>query len=456
MPSSWTPAAWRDRPAHQQPAWPDADALAKAEATLTRMPPLVFAGEARTLKERLGEVARGRGFLLQGGDCAESFEAFHPDAIRDTLRVLLQMSVVLTFGASVPVVKVARMAGQFAKPRSKPTETRDGVTLPSYRGDIINDLAFDATARTPDPARMVQAYHQSSATLNLLRAFTQGGYAGLHEVHRWNLEFVDGPLGDAYRDLADRIDDALGFMEACGITSDTAPQLRETELFTAHEALLLPFEQALTRQDSVSRRWYGCSAHFLWIGDRTRQPDGAHVAYLSGVDNPIGIKCGPSLPVDDLLGLLDTLDPHREPGRITLITRMGASGLAEGLPKLVRAVQREGRPVVWVTDPMHGNTQVTESGLKTRDFEDVMSEVHTFFEVHAAEGTHAGGIHVEMTGLEVTECTGGAQKLHADALAERYDTRCDPRLNASQALELAFLVGEHLSQQRTRAPSPER
>lgn len=445
---SWTPDRWRALPAAQQPDWPDADALHAVERRLATMPPLVFAGEARSLRTHLARVARGEAFLLQGGDCAESFDAFHPDTIRDTLRVLLQMAVVLSFGSALPVVKVARMAGQFAKPRSLATETRDGVTLPAYRGDIVNDLPFDAASRRPDPSRMVQAYHQSSATLNLLRAFTQGGFADLHEVHRWNLEFVDGAQGERYRVLADRIGEALMFMAACGVNSSTAPQLRETELFTAHEALLLPYEQALTRVDSLTGRWYDCSAHFLWIGDRTRQPDGAHVAFLAGVDNPIGVKCGPSLDPDTLRHLLDRLDPDRVPGRITLITRLGAGRVATALPPLIRAVKADGREVVWVSDPMHGNTRMTGDGLKTREFEDVLSEVRDVFDVHAAEGTHAGGIHVEMTGKDVTECTGGAQGLHDGALSQRYDTRCDPRLNASQSIELAFLVAESLRARR--------
>ena len=441
----WHPDRWRTLHAAQAPEYDDADALARVEARLRRVPPLVFAGEARRLRTQLGAVARGEAFLLQGGDCAESFAELHPDTIRDTFRVLLQMAVVLCFGATSPVVKMGRMAGQFAKPRSAGTETRDGVTLPAYRGDIINGIEFTPEARRNDPERMVQAYHQSAATLNLLRAFAQGGYADLQRVHRWTLDFVaDSPQGERYRALADRLDEALRFMAACGVTSDTVPQLRETELFTAHEALLLPYEQALTRIDSLTGAWYDCSAHFLWIGERTRQLDGAHVDFLSGVGNPIGVKVGPGVTPDELLALIDRLDPDNEAGRLTLISRMGADRVGERLPDLVRATRREGRHVVWCCDPMHGNTQVAFNGLKTRDFNRVLREVRAFFEVHAAEGSHAGGVHVEMTGKDVTECLGGAQAIDEAGLDQRYDTHCDPRLNASQAIELAFMLADEL------------
>jgi 3-deoxy-7-phosphoheptulonate synthase len=449
MTDPWSPDRWRSRPASQLPEYADQTALADVERRLRTCPPLVFAGEARRLQEELARVARGEAFLLQGGDCAESFAEFHPDTIRDTFRVLLQMAVVLAFGAKSPVVKVGRLAGQFAKPRSAGTETRDGITLPSYRGDIINGLPFTPQERNPNPERMLQAYNQSAATLNLLRAFAQGGYADLQAVHGWNLGFVaDSPQGARYSALADRISEALDFMAACGVTSRTVHQLRETELFTAHEALHLNYEQALTRVDSLTGHWYDCSAHFLWIGDRTRQLDGAHVDFLSGVGNPIGLKCGPSLHADDLIRLIDRLNPLNTPGRLTLITRMGADKVSDLLPPLVRRVRDEGRTVVWVCDPMHGNTHSTADGTKTRDFERIRQEVQAFFEVHAAEGTVAGGVHFEMTGKDVTECVGGAQAIDEASLADRYHTHCDPRLNASQALELAFLLAEHLRRER--------
>jgi 3-deoxy-7-phosphoheptulonate synthase len=445
MPTPWTPETWRNRPIRQAPAYPDTVRLAAMEDKLRTYPPLVFAGEARRLKAALAQVADGRAFVLQGGDCAESFSEFTANIIRDTFRVLLQMSVVLTFGASVPVVKLGRMAGQFAKPRSSDIETRDGESFPSYRGDIVNGPDFSAEARIPDPARMETGYFQSAGTLNLLRAFASGGYADLHEVHRWNLGFVErSPMVARYRDLSQRIDETLAFMQACGITSGTTPQIRETDFYTSHEALLLPYEQALTRVDSTSGDWYACSAHFLWIGDRTRQPDGAHVEFLRGVKNPIGLKVGPTTPPDDLLRLIDTLNPADEPGRLTLIVRMGADKVEKLFPPLLRAVKRSGRRVVWICDPMHGNTHSTNGGLKTRRFEDILSEVRGFFDAHAAEGTWAGGVHVEMTGREVTECVGGARNLSYLDLTERYETFCDPRLNAEQSLELAFLVAEEL------------
>ncbi|KAA5609797.1 3-deoxy-7-phosphoheptulonate synthase class II [Rhodovastum atsumiense] len=457
MSTTWTPDSWRSRPIRQVPAYPDPAALAAVEAKLRGYPPLVFAGEVRRLKAALALAAEGRAFVLQGGDCAESFQDFTANIIRDTFRVLLQMAVVLTFGASVPVVKLGRMAGQFAKPRSSDTETRDGETLPSYRGDIVNGPDFTPEARVPDPHRMEMGYFQAAGTLNLLRAFATGGYADLHEVHRWNLGFVArSPLVERYQDLAHRIDETLAFMSACGIFSGTTPQIRETDFFTSHEALLLPYEQALTRVDSTSGDWYGCSAHFLWIGDRTRQPDGAHVEFMRGLKNPLGLKVGPSTSVDDLLRLIDLLNPDDEPGRLTLISRMGAEKIATFLPPLLRAVHREGRRVVWLCDPMHGNTISSNAGLKTRSFDAILAEVRGFFDAHAAEGTWAGGVHVEMTGHEVTECIGGAHGLTMMDLPERYETFCDPRLNAEQSLELAFLIAEELKARRLpfdRAPS---
>ncbi len=447
--ADWSLTSWRSRPALQMPVYPDAASLGAAEARLRRYPPLVFAGEARKLKASLAKVAAGEAFLLQGGDCAESFADFTANNIRDTFRVLLQMAVVLTYGAGVPVVKVGRMAGQFAKPRSSNVEKVGDVELPSYRGDNVNGFEFTADARRPDPERMVQAYNQSAATLNLLRAFAQGGYADLHEVNRWNLDFVrSSPASERYQDLAARLDETLNFMAACGLTSATTPQIAETDFFTSHEALLLQYEEALTRVDSTSGDWYDCSAHMLWIGDRTRQPDGAHVEFMRGVRNPIGFKCGPSLSPEDTLRLIDTLNPANEPGRIVLIVRMGAEKVAEKLPALVRAVEREGKSVVWSCDPMHGNTITANNGRKTRHFDSILNEVKAFFAVHRAEGTHPGGVHFEMTGQEVTECIGGSTDITVDNLNERYETQCDPRLNASQALELAFLLAEQLKSER--------
>jgi 3-deoxy-7-phosphoheptulonate synthase len=451
----WTPLSWRDRPIQQSPVYPDAEALGQVEQRLQGYPPLVFAGEARRLKAALAQAADGGAFVLQGGDCAESFGDFNANMIRDTFRVLLQMAVVLTFGARVPVVKLGRMAGQYAKPRSSDTETIDGETLPSYRGDTINGPAFTAADRIPDPARMETGYFQSAGTLNLLRAFASGGYADLHEVHRWNLSFAArSPLASRYQDLATRIDETLGFMAACGINSSTTPQIRETDFYTSHEALLLPYEQALTRVDSTSGDWYACSAHFLWIGDRTRQPEGAHVEFLRGVRNPIGIKVGPTTEIADLLRLIEILNPTDEPGRITLISRMGAERVMQKLPPLLRAVQAEGRRVLWLCDAMHGNTVTTARKVKTRSFEAILAEVRGFFDVHAAEGSWAGGVHVEMTGREVTECVGGAHRLTEADLGERYETFCDPRLNAEQSLELAFLVAEELKARRAPRPLP--
>jgi 3-deoxy-7-phosphoheptulonate synthase len=449
MAAKWSPESWRKRAISQVPEYADAAALAQVEQTLSRFPPLVFAGEARRLKEYLGEVAEGNAFLLQGGDCAESFAEFRADNIRDTFRVLLQMAVVLTFGAACPVVKLGRMAGQFAKPRSAPTEIQGGKELPSYRGDIVNGIDFDEASRQPDPQRLLQAYNQSAATLNLLRAFAQGGFADLHKVHQWNLKFVAGSSqGERYDELAARIDEALAFMEACGVTPDKVPQLRETDFYTSHEALLLNYEQTLTRIDSLTGQWYDCSAHLVWIGDRTRQLDGAHVEFMRGVQNPIGLKCGPSLPADDLLRLIDVLNPENVPGRLTLIARMGADKVETMLPPLLRAVKRAGRKVVWACDPMHGNTIKATSGYKTRPFDRILAEVRGFFAAHRTEGTYAGGVHVEMTGQEVTECIGGAQAISEASLGDRYHTHCDPRLNASQALELAFVIAEHLKVER--------
>jgi 3-deoxy-7-phosphoheptulonate synthase len=449
MSKKWSPESWRGLPIRQVPGYMDETALKRVEATLRNYPPLVFAGEARRLQDRLADVAAGKAFLLQGGDCAESFAEFHPNNIRDMFKVLLQMAVVLTFGGGMPVVKVGRLAGQFAKPRSSDIEKQCEVTLPSYRGDIINGIEFDKAAREPDPARMIQAYSQSAATLNLLRAFAQGGYADLHRVHAWNQDFVaDSPQGARYKELADRLTETLGFMEACGITSETTPQIRETEFYTSHEALFLSFEEALTRVDSTTDQWYDCSAHLVWIGDRTRQLDGAHVEFMRGIKNPIGMKCGPSLEPDDLIRLIDRLNPKNVAGRLTLITRMGADKVEAKLPPLIRAVEREGKKIVWCIDPMHGNTTTAASGLKTRHFDRILDELHRAFAIHGAEGTHAGGVHFELTGQNVTECIGGAQEISEEELGHRYLTHCDPRLNASQALELAFEIAEALKRER--------
>lgn len=446
MASNWTPDGWKSREARHLPVYGDTSELAEVEETLTTFPPLVFAGEARALKADLAEVAEGRGFLLQGGDCAESFAEFHPDNIRDTFRVLLQMAVVLTFASKQPVVKVGRIAGQFAKPRSAATEKQGDKELPSYFGDIINGIDFGDESRRNDPQRMVQAYGQSAATLNLLRAFATGGYANLRQVHRWTLDHISrSPWAQRFGETADRISEALDFMAACGVDPETVPQLQGTSFYTSHEALLLPYEQALTRRDSLTGDWYDCSAHMLWIGDRTRFEGSAHVEFLRGVGNPIGMKCGPSLEPDTLLRMLDTLNPAREAGRMTLITRFGHEKVEEGLPKLVRAVKAEGHPVVWSCDPMHGNVIKTDTGFKTRPFDRILSEVRGFFAVHRAEGTHAGGIHIEMTGQDVTECTGGAVAITDEALADRYHTHCDPRLNAAQSIELAFLMADMLN-----------
>ena len=445
MPSPWTPFGWRAKPALQMPDYPDPAALAAAETRLAAYPPLVFAGEARDLMGQLARAAEGKAFLLQGGDCAESFAEFKADNIRDTFKVLLQMTVVLMYGAGLPVVKVGRLAGQFAKPRSAPTEEQGGVSLPAYRGDIVNRMEFTPEARRPDPERMIEAYFRSASTLNLLRAFALGGYADLHKVHKWNLDFVkDSPAGARYEALASNIDSALIFMEACGITAESVPQVKEASFFTSHEALLLPYEQALTRRDSLTGDWYDCSAHMLWIGDRTRQPDGAHVEFLRGVNNPLGLKCGPTTKADELLRLIDILNPANAPGRLTLIARMGADQVEKMLPPLVRAVKREGKKVLWSCDPMHGNTIKAANGYKTRAFDRILKEVRGFFGVHHGEGTHAGGVHFEMTGQDVTECVGGARKISEADLSSRYHTHCDPRLNGQQAIDLAFLIAENL------------
>ena len=448
MATNWTANSWRDFKGLHMPEYPDATKLAETEELLGSYPPLVFAGEARSLKQDLAEVAAGKAFLLQGGDCAESFAEFHPNNIRDTFRVILQMAVVLTYASKLPVVKVGRMAGQFAKPRSSDVEVQDGVELPSYRGDIINGIEFDSSRRDPDPERMVRAYNQAAATLNLLRAFSTGGYANLKQVHGWTHDFMArSPWAKKFEEMADRIGEALAFMEACGINPDTVPQLKATSFYTSHEALLLPYEQCLTRQDSLTGDWYDTSAHFLWIGDRTRFEGSAHVEFLRGIGNPIGLKCGPSLTPDALLKMLDTLNPAREPGRITLITRFGHDKIESGLPPLVRAVKQSGHPVIWSCDPMHGNVIKAESGYKTRPFDRILSEVRGFFAVHRAEGTFAGGIHCEMTGQNVTECTGGGVAITDASLGDRYHTHCDPRLNAAQSLELAFLLAEMLNQE---------
>jgi 3-deoxy-7-phosphoheptulonate synthase len=449
MSKPWSPDSWRSLPIRQVPEYPDPAQLAEVEAKLKGYPPLVFAGEARSLKKALGDVALGKAFLLQGGDCAESFVEFHPNNIRDTFRVLLQMAVVLTFAAACPVVKVGRMAGQFAKPRSEPFERQGDVELPSYRGDNVNGPEFTPEARVPNPDRLIQAYLQSAATLNLLRAFAQGGYADLHSVHRWNLGYIaNSPQGERYRELADRITEALSFMEACGVNPDSTPSLRQTDFYTSHEALLLGYEQAMTREDSTQGGWYDTSAHMVWIGDRTRQVDGAHVEFMRGIRNPIGMKVGPSMDPDELVRLSEVLNPANEPGRLTLIVRMGHDQVEKKLPPLIRAIQRAGRVVVWSCDPMHGNTIKTASGIKTRPFDRILSEVRSFFAVHQGEGTYAGGVHFEMTGQDVTECIGGAQEIGELQLADRYQTQCDPRLNASQALELAFLIAEGLKNER--------
>jgi 3-deoxy-7-phosphoheptulonate synthase len=449
MASRWTPDSWRQKPVEQSPAYPDAARLAAVEAQLAGFPPLVFAGEARKLKKALAGVAEGKAFLLQGGDCAESFAEHSADNIRDFFRVFLQMAVVLTFAGALPVVKIGRIAGQFAKPRSSDVETLNGVSLPSYRGDIVNDIAFTEASRVPDPERQLNAYRQSAATLNLLRAFATGGYANLENAHRWMLGFIkDSPQAARYEELAGRITEALDFMRACGIDPESHPEMRSTDFYTSHEALLLGYEQAMTRNDSTSGDWYATSGHMVWIGDRTRQPGNAHVEYCRGIKNPIGLKCGPSLGAEELVRLIDLLNPDNEAGRLTLICRFGAEKVADHLPKLIRAVEREGRTVVWSCDPMHGNTIKAANGYKTRPFDRVMSEIRGFFAVHQAEGTIPGGVHLEMTGKDVTECTGGARAISEMDLHDRYHTYCDPRLNADQSIEAAFLIAGLLKTSR--------
>jgi 3-deoxy-7-phosphoheptulonate synthase len=456
MAPRWAPDSWRSKPIEQAPTYPDAGALAQVEGQLATFPPLVFAGEARQLKADLARVAAGEAFLLQGGDCAESFAEHSADAIRDFFRVLLQMAVVLTYAGGSPVVKLGRIAGQFAKPRSAPNERQNGKELPSYRGDIVNGIEFTEEARVPDPQRMLMAFRQSAATLNLLRAFAQGGYANLDHVHRWNLGFVkDSPAGHRYQELSEHIAESLRFMRACGLAPENTPQLRTTSVYTSHEALLLGYEQAFTRIDSTSGDWYATSGHSLWVGDRTRSLDHAHIEYLRGIKNPIGVKCGPSLVPDELLRLIDVLSPANEPGRLTLICRFGTDQVAKHLPALIRAVEREGKSVVWACDPMHGNTIKAAGGYKTRPFDLILAEVENFFDVHRSEGTHAGGLHIEMTGQNVTECVGGSKAVTETTLSDRYHTHCDPRLNADQSLELAFIVAERLKRDREGRPEPE-
>ena len=455
MSERWTPDSWRARPVQQMPQYPDAKALADVEAQLATFPPLVFAGEARNLKKALGRVARGEAFLLQGGDCAESFAEHGANNIRDFFRVLLQMAVVLTYAGALPVVKVGRIAGQFAKPRSSPTEKANGVELPSYRGDIVNDIAFTAEARTPDPQRQLMAYRQSAATLNLLRAFATGGFANLGSVHQWMLGFLkDSPQSRRYKELADRISEALNFMRACGLDLESHPELRATDFYTSHEALLLGYEQAFTRVDSTTGDWYATSGHMIWIGDRTRQLDHAHVEYFRGIKNPIGLKCGPSLKPDELLKLDRRAQSRQRAGPADPDHALRRRKVGEHLPAMVRAIQREGRSVVWSCDPMHGNTISSNSGYKTRPFDRILSEVKAFFAVHAAEGTHAGGVHLEMTGQDVTECIGGARAITYEDLSDRYHTVCDPRLNAEQSIDMAFLIAEFLKQERAGKAAP--
>jgi len=445
MMTRWSRSSWREKPALHLPAYPDAAALERAEAQLSVMPPLVFPGEARRLKAQLADVAAGRAFLLQGGDCAESFQEFSADLIRDTFRLILQMAVVMTFAGGKPVVKVGRIAGQFAKPRSASTETRDGETLPSYLGDIVNDTEFNAVARAPDPERLLRAYAQSSASLNLLRAMAQGGFADLHNIHGWTLDFVAGsPAAARYRELADKITESLAFMAALNITPENHPDLRRVDVFTSHEALLLPYEEALTGVDPDTGEAFAGSAHMVWIGERTRQLGGAHVEYARGIANPIGLKCGPTLAPDELIRLVDALNPFNDAGRLTLIGRFGADKAADRLPQLMDSVKREGRAVVWSCDPMHGNTITAGGGFKTRPFDRIVGELETFIAVARAEGVHPGGVHLEMTGQNVTECLGGARALSEAELSARYQTSCDPRLNADQALELAFRIAEAL------------
>ncbi len=454
MTGDWTKSAWRSKPRIQMPDYPDQGKLDRVQNQLAMSPPLVFAGEVRQLRNELAKVCEGKAFLLQGGDCAESFQEYNADSIRDTFRVLLQMAIVLTFGAKRPIVKIGRMAGQFAKPRSSSVETVDDVELPSYRGDMINDIEFSESSRIPDPERMLTAYSQSAATLNLLRAFSHGGYADITRVHTWNLEFTEKSDSEKYHQIANRITDALEFMEAAGVNAEKLNTLRQVDFYTSHEALLLEYEEMLSRVDSLTGDIIAGSGHFIWIGDRTRQPDGAHVEFCRGVQNPLGIKCGPSITPEDLKVLLEKLNPQNEAGRITLIARFGNNKVADYLPNLIKAVKEAGANVIWSCDPMHGNTEKSSSGYKTRRFENVLGEVHQFFDVHHDEGTIPGGVHFEMTGKDVTECTGGLSAVSDEDLGDRYHTVCDPRLNSSQALELAFLVSEELASRISRNNGP--
>ena len=444
---TWNPNTWRNYPVVQMPKYVNQKSLSSVEAKLSLKPPLVFAGEVQQLKRSLHLVEKGEAFILQGGDCAESFTQFSANGIRDTFKVLLQMAVILTFGSSMPIIKIGRIAGQFAKPRSSDIEVLNGVELPSYRGDMINDMEFNKASREPDPHRLIEGYEQSAATLNLIRAFAQGGMADLAKVHEWTLGFLaDTPETTKYQEVADRISESLNFMKACGLTSDTASQLKETEFYTSHEALLLNYEEALTREDTITaeKGWYSTSAHLLWVGDRTRQHDHGHIEFLSGIQNPIGIKCGPSLEPDDLIRLIEKINPENDTGKVVLICRMGSEKVLEHLPKLIRKIQSEGKKVIWCCDPMHGNTIKSSNGFKTRPFAKILDEVKLFFKIHMNEGTFPGGVHVEMTGKDVTECTGGIKLIDDDDLSSRYHTACDPRLNASQSLELAFLIAEEL------------
>lgn len=450
--SEWTPKSWRNFPIKQHPIYPQIKELEAVEAELKNYPPLVFAGEARNLKKHFEEASKGRAFLLQGGDCAESFLQFHAVGIRDLFKVIIQMGAILTFAGSCPIIKVGRIAGQFAKPRSSDTEIIDGIELPSYRGDMINAMGFDTTSRVPDPKRMLQAYHQSASTLNLIRAFAQGGLADLNEVHRWNLDFVkNNDFGKKYEELADAITQTLGFMKACGINTENTPTLKETEFYTSHEALLLNYEEQLVRQDSLSGEWYDCSAHMLWIGERTRGLDEAHLEFLRGIKNPVGVKIGPKATKEDILGICDVLNPDNEAGRLNFIVRMGKDVIEKNLPKLLKTLNPEGREILWSCDPMHGNTVKASSGYKTRIFDSILNEVKSFFEIHQAEGSYAGGVHLEMTGQDVTECVGGSQAITEAGLACNYNTQCDPRLNATQAIELAFLIADILKARNARS-----
>ena len=442
---SWSLSSWRDFPIKQQPEYKDKELLKKVEEELKTFPPLIFSGEARSLKEKLALAGRGEAFIIQGGDCAESFAAFNADTIKNLFKLILQMSVVVAYSSGKPVVKIGRLAGQFAKPRSSDFEERDGVKLPSYRGDIINDIAFSKEAREADPNRMIRAYYQSAATMNLLRAFSRGGLADLTKVHQWNLDFIKShPIGKRYEEISCQIDKAMKFLKAAGLTPDNTPQLKQTTLYTSHEALLLNYEEALTRVDSITNDWYNTSAHMLWIGDRTRDLDGAHIEYFRGIKNPIGCKVGPTMKKDELIDLITALNPDNEEGKLNLIVRMGAKKIDELFPPLLKAVKESGKNVVWTIDPMHGNVEKSSNGFKTRDFDNILSEVKSFFRIHQENGTVAAGVHLEMTGEDVTECTGSSScPITVDDLSSRYHTQCDPRLNAKQALELAFMISEN-------------